>query len=359
MNLSRLSLLPLPSFTGEGGGEGRATHAAGRVQPTPHPALPRRRGKRGCYAVALSLLLAAPLHAETVKLAVGQKGFWDTSIAVWGERAGFFKQEGLDLEVLYTDGGAQTQQAVISGGVQVGIATGSLGVLAAAVKGAPVRIIEAEWHGASDLFWYARTDGAIHTMKDAGGHTAAFSAAGSSSNLVLLALLAQAGVKAQPTPTGGAGATLTQVMSGQIEIGWSVPPIGLAEEKAGRIRIVGRGTDIPALADQTTRVNIANATWLKEHRDVAVRFARAYDRSLAFAYSDPKAIEWYAEGMGIDTTLARQVRDTYYPAPAMQDDVMKGLDATLRDMIAEKRVPAGTTVDQLKPAIDLLPGAAP
>ena len=240
--------------------------------------------------------------------------------------------------------------------MEIGIGTGTLGVLAAAVKGAPVRVIEAEWHGASDLFWYARTNGPIHSMKDAGGHTAAFSSAGSSSNLVLLAMLQQAGVKAQPTPTGGAGATLTAVMSGQIDIGWSVPPIGLKEEKAGEIRIVGRGTDVPALADQTTRVNIANATWLKEHRDVAIRFARAYDRSLASAYSDPKVLEWYAEGMGIDVALARQIRDTYYPAPTMQADVMKGLDATLRDMLADRRVPAGTTVEQLKPAIDLLPG---
>ena len=308
-------------------------------------------------AFLTAILLATTAHAETLKLAVGQKGFWDTSIAVWGERAGFFKAEGLDLDVLYTDGGAQTQQAVISGGVQIGIGTGTLGVLAAAVKGAPVRIIEAEWHGASDLFWYAKADSAIHSMKDAGGRSAAFSAAGSSSNLVLLALLQQAGVKAQPTPTGGAGATLTQVMSGQIDIGWSVPPIGLKEEAAGQIRIIGRGTDVPGLADQTIRVNIANANWLRDHRDVAIRFARAYDKSLAFAYSDPRVIEWYAEGMGIDTALARRVRDTFYPAPTMQADVMKGLDATLRDMVGDKRVPPTTTVEQLKPAVDLLPGS--
>ncbi len=314
--------------------------------------------RKAALALLCTILLLTTAQAETLKLAVGQKGFWDTSIAVWGDRAGFFKQEGLDLDILYTDGGAQTQQAVISGGVQIGIGTGTLGVLAAGVKGAPVRIIEAEWHGASDLFWYAKTDGPIHSMKDAAGHTAAFSAAGSSSNLVLLALLQQAGVKAQPTPTGGAGATLTAVMSGQIDIGWSVPPIGLKEEAAGQIRIIAHGTDVPALADQTTRVNIANLTWLKDHRDAAIRFARAYDRSLAFAYSDPKVIEWYAEGMGIDTTLARHIRDTFYPAPAMQADVMKGLDANLRDMVNDKRVPPSTTVDLLKPVMDLLPGNA-
>ena len=308
----------------------------------------------GMRLALIVALLFGSAQAETLKLAVGQKGFWDTSIVAWGDRAGLFKAEGLDLEILYTDGGAQTQQAVISGGVQIGIGTGTLGVFSAAVKNAPVRIISAEWHGAGDLFWYAKTDGPIRSMADAGGKTAAFSSAGSSSNLVLLALLQAAGVKAQPTPTGGAGATLTQVMSGQIDIGWSVPPVGLNEVTAGQTRIVGRGTDIPALAGQTTRVNIANATWLKANRDVAIRFARAYARSLAFAYNDPRAMDWYAEGLGIDVAQARKVHAEFYPVAAMQPDVIKGVEATLRDMISEKRVPAGTTVEQLKAAIDLL-----
>ncbi len=306
-----------------------------------------------------AVMLATSAQAETLKLAVGQKGFWDTSIAAWGERAGFFKQEGLDLDILYTDGGSQTQQAVISGGVQVGIGVGTLGVLAAAVKGAPVRVIAAEWHGASDLFWYVRADSPVHSMKDAAGRSAAFSAAGSSSNLVLLALLEAAGVRARPTPTGGPGATLTQVMSGQIDIGWSLPPIGLDEEEAGRIRIIARGGDLPALAEQTTRVNIANAAWLRDNRAAAVRFARAYNHSLAFAYSDPQAIAWFAEGLNIDPALAQRVRDSYYPAAAMQPDVMNGLPATLRDMVDQKRVQPGTVVEQFAASIDLLPGAAP
>lgn len=304
----------------------------------------------------LMLMAATGAQAETLKVAVGQQGAWDTSVAAWGARAGFFREEGLDLDILYTDGGAQTQQAVVSGGVQIGIGTGTLGVLSAAVRGGPVRVIEAEWHGASDLFWYVKADSAIRSMRDAGGRSAGFSAAGSSSNLVLVALLQAAGAKAQPTPTGGTAATLTQVMSGQIDIGWSVPPVGLREEAAGEVRIIARGTDLPALAEQTTRVNIANAAWLKENRAVAVRFARAYDRSLNFAHSDPKALEWYAEGTGIDAVLARRIRDAYYPASAMQPDVMKGLDATLRDMVEQKRVPPATTVEQLRPAIDLLAG---
>jgi len=48
-----------------------------------------------------------------LKLAVGQRGNWDTSVAEVGQRLGVFKKHGLNLEILYTQGGGETQQAVI------------------------------------------------------------------------------------------------------------------------------------------------------------------------------------------------------------------------------------------------------
>lgn len=307
------------------------------------------------WLAALLLVLAGQVRAETLKVAVGQKGFWDTSITAWGDRAGFFKREGLDLELLYTEGGAETQQAVISGSVEIGIGAGTLGVLGAAVRGAPLRAFAAEWHGASDLFWYVRAASPIQSLKDAAGKTAGFSTVGSSSHLVLLSLLDAAGVSARGTPTGGAGATLTQVMSGQIEVGWSVVPIGLAEVDAGQIRIVARGTDVPALAEQTTRLNIVNANYLAAHRDVVARFARAYRASLDWAYADPKAVDWFADGLGIDRALAMRARDDFYHKAAMQPDVVKGLDTTLRQAVELKRVPSGTTLQQVNAMLDIVP----
>ena len=304
--------------------------------------------------LTIVLLLSTPTQAETLKLAVGQKGFWDTSIAVWGDRAGFFAKEGLTLDILYTDGGAETQQAVISGGVEIGIGTGTLGVLGAAFRGAPVKAFAAEWHGASDLYWYVRADSPIQTLRDAGNKTAAFSSAGSSSNLVILALLDAAGVKARPTPTGGAAATLTQVMSGQIDIGWSVSPVGLREAEAGQIRVVARGTDLPGLADQTIRLNIVNATYLAAHRDIMLRFARAYRASLEWAYAEPQAVTWFAEGLGIDRALAQRARDDSYRRDAMTPTDIRGLDTTVRQAIELKRLPPGTTAEQLRSAFDLL-----
>lgn len=309
--------------------------------------------------LAALALLAGRAEAETLRVAVGQKGFWDTSITVWGDRAGFFRKEGLTLDILYTEGGAETQQAVISGGVEIGIGAGALGVLGAAIRGAPIRAFAAEWHGASDLFWYARTQGPVQSLKDAAGKTAGFSTTGSSSHLVLLSLLDAAAVQARPTPTGGAGATITQVMSGQIDIGWSVVPIGLKEVDAGQLRIVARGADLPALADQTTRFNIVNAPYLAAHRDVVARFARAYRASLDWAYTDPQALDWFAEGLAIDRDRAARTRDAYYRRADMQPDLVKGLETTLRQAIDLKRLPPATTLAQARAVIDLVPGSTP
>ena len=84
-------------------------------------------------------------------------------------------------------------------------------------------------------------------------NTIAYSTSGSSSNNLVLAFASELGVKAKPTATGGPAATLTQVMSGQIDIGWAAPPFGVKELKEGKIRILIRGSDAPSLRGQTVR----------------------------------------------------------------------------------------------------------
>src|ERR1051325_9466983 len=85
--------------------------------------------------VAASVLLAQTAGAEdNLKLTVGQRGNWATSVAEVGQRAGIFKKHGLTLELLYTQGSGETQQAVIAGSVDIGIAAGTMGVMSAFAK---------------------------------------------------------------------------------------------------------------------------------------------------------------------------------------------------------------------------------
>jgi ABC-type nitrate/sulfonate/bicarbonate transport system substrate-binding protein len=73
-------------------------------------------------AVAMAAFLPASILAQdTLKLAVGAPGNRDTCIPEIGQRAGIFRKHGLTLELLYTQGGGETMQAVISGSVHIGI----------------------------------------------------------------------------------------------------------------------------------------------------------------------------------------------------------------------------------------------
>ncbi len=305
-------------------------------------------------SLALTLALAAAASGETVRLAVPQKGNWDTAISDWGAKQGFFKEQGIDLEVTYTEGGATTEQAVISGSVDLAVGTGLLGIVSAYVKGAPVRIISAEMTGVPDLYLFAKAGSGIKSLNDAHGKTVAYSNPGSSSNLVVLALLKYAGITdAKPIAAGGMQGIFTQVMSGQIDIGHAAAPIGLAEQKAGTIVVVARANDVPAIRTQTVRVNVANLNFLTAHRDTVVRFMRAYDKSLHWAFSgDPKVIDYYAEGMHVSHALAAEAA-TYYTIESMEPYEVKSLAQTLTDAYDFKRIPKPMTPDDFKGLFDI------
>src|SRR6202035_4568223 len=91
---------------------------------------------------------------DTLRLAVGAPNNWDTCVPDVGMRGGIFKKHGLNLELLYTQGGGETIQPAIASSADIGIAAGTTGVLGAFAKGAPLRIIAAGTTGAGDLYWY-------------------------------------------------------------------------------------------------------------------------------------------------------------------------------------------------------------
>ena len=148
----------------------------------------RTMGRIAAIGLALATAQTA-LAQDKLKVATGQRGNWDTSVGEIGTKAGIFKKHGLELEILYTQGGGETQQAVISGSTEIGIAAGIMGVIGAYSKGAPVRIIGAETTGAGDLFWYVRSDSPIKSLKDTEGKTIAFSTKGSSTDGIVTAFM--------------------------------------------------------------------------------------------------------------------------------------------------------------------------
>src|SRR5438552_15808402 len=156
-------------------------------------------------ATLAAILTSAPASAQTadkLKVAISQRGFWDSSFLEFAEKEGFLKAADLDVEFFYTEGGGQTLQIINSGSVDVAMSNGLLGTIGAYTKGAPIRVISAQMTGAHELCWYVKTETRIRSLKEADGKSIAFSAPGSSSNLILLSLLKQANSKARPVATG-------------------------------------------------------------------------------------------------------------------------------------------------------------
>jgi NitT/TauT family transport system substrate-binding protein len=304
----------------------------------------------GLAAVALS----TTADAETLKVAVAQRGFWDSTMVDIAEKQGFFKEEGLEIEVLYTEGGASTLTPVLAGSIDIAMSNGILGVIGAFSKGAPVRVISAEGTGAADAFWYARTETGIKSLKDTNGKTVAFSSPGSSTNLILLQLVKQAGSSPKLVPTGGAPATYTQVMTGQIDVGWSVPPFALKDLQQKKIAIIARGSDVGAIGAQTVRVNVANANALKQKRDAFVKYVKALGRAVDWAYSSPDALADYAAIAKVPVDQAKMTREDFYPKEALQLAEIKGLDVTLQQALDFKYITKPMTKDGVAPLFDML-----
>jgi NitT/TauT family transport system substrate-binding protein len=310
------------------------------------------------FAALAAVGVSTASAAEKLKVAIPQRGFWDSSWVEFGEAAGFFKEAGLEVEVFYTDGGAQTIATVASGSVDIAMSNGILGAIGAYVKGGdatPYRIISAEMTGANELFWWVKADSPIKSLKDAGeGKTIAFSSPGSSSNLILLTLLKQAGSKAKPTPTGGVPSTFTQTMTGQIDIGWSVVPFALKDVNDGKIRIVARAREAAELQNQTIRANLANTSSLKTKRETIAKFMRVIHKSIDWGYSNPQAIEIFARNMKVTPDIAKQAVDGYYPKSAMQLGEIRDLERSLQDALEYKFIPAAKTPKDIAGLIDIV-----
>lgn len=306
-------------------------------------------------APCLALPAAAQQQIDTFKVAIGAPGNWDTCVPEVGKRAGIFRKHGVEIESLFTNGGGETMQAVISGSIDIGIAAGTAAALGAYSKGAPVRIISAGATGTGDLFWYVPANSPIKSFKDTAGKTVGYSTNGASTHTTLLALIDTFKVAAKPIATGAAAVTLTQAMSGQIDVGWASPPFGIDQLQDGRIRLIGRGSDAPSTADQTVRVHIVNADVLAKRKEAVQRFMDAYREALDYLYADPKGVEIYAEYAKIDVSLAKRIRDEFLPKAAMNPDKVSGVDAIMRDAIAYKVMQAPLSEDQLAGVIQIPP----
>src|SRR5262245_47130303 len=289
---------------------------------------------------------------ETLKVAVPQKGAWDAGLAELGQRGGIFKKHGLNLEILYTQAGPESIQALIGGSIDIATASGVSAAFGTFAKGAPIRIIGSEIVGSPDLYWYVPAASAIRKVEDFNGKTVAFSLTGSSSHAGLLALIAQYKLTAKPTSTGSITATLTQTMTGQVDVGFSAIPFFLDQAEDGKIRIIVTGAEVASLRSRTGRVNLTNLTTLQNRKDALIRFHRAYKETIDWMYSDPAALKHFSDYSGLPEKVVVKVRELL-PKETMAPDQLVGVDQIIAEAVSLKFLPVPLTAEQVKELVQI------
>jgi NitT/TauT family transport system substrate-binding protein len=304
-------------------------------------------------ALALAGSFAGPSAAQDVlKVVIPQRGAWDAGVAELGERGGIFKKHGLKLEILYAQAGPESIQALIGGSMDIATAAGVSAAVGTFAKGAPIRIIGSEMIGSPDLYWYVPAASPIKKIEDFNGKTVAFSLTGSSSHAALLALIAQYKLTAKPTSTGNIAATITQTMTGQVDVGFGAAPFGLDLAEDGKIRIIATGSDVTSLRSRSVRVNLTNVNTLKNRRDALVRFNRAYAETVDWMYSDPAALKHYGEYSNLPEKIVLRVRQLI-PKENMATGKVEGIDGIMADAVAGKFIPAPLSAEQVKELIQI------
>ncbi len=306
-------------------------------------------------AAAVSAMTAMASAEDSLKIAVAQRGAWDTAAAELGQRAGIFKKHGLTLDVSYPEAEEAIEPAVISGGVDVGLGVGIVDVLRAyATKGAPVRIIGATMTGSAN-YWYVAASSPIKTVKDLNGRTIAYSKADASSQYDVFDFMQRYRVKARPVLITGATATFDEVMAGKIDVGWATPPFGVDALEQDRIRVLAKANDIPKIRDKTGSVMIATADTVQQRKDVINRFMQGYRETIDWMYSDPAAPKAYGEFAGIPEGVARRLRDEFFTKDMLSPDSVVGLSATAKEAAKTKQIWTPLSKKQLAELVQIPP----
>lgn len=308
----------------------------------------------GCALTLLSQVEA--VRAEQIRIVAAQRGNWETSIPELGRDAGIFAKHNVDLDILYTQGTGETLQLIVSGSADLGLSVGVLGAIGAYSRGAPIRIVAATSTGLQEAFYYVRADSPIKTMNDATDRTVAFATNGSSTQIAALSIIKHYGVKARAVATGDSTATYTQVMSGQVDVGWSTAPFQLDAAEKNDIRIIANATEVPRVRYQTSRVVIANLARLEAKKDVINRYLAAFRETVEWLYSDPLALQKYEALSGISDAATKRMIKDFIPKDSLQMSEIKGLDEVNEDAVAFKFISAKLTDQQLKELIQIQPG---
>lgn len=302
-------------------------------------------------ALGFGLAFAGAAQAqEAIDVAIGSGGNLEAWIVEIGKQGGIFEKHGLAPDIRYTRGGGETIQAVISGGVEFGVAPGGIGVLSAFKQGAPLRVIGSSTVGSAN-YWYVRADSDIQGIDDLDGKKVGYSTVGSGTYNMGVILMQERGKKFEHIATGATPATFTQVMTGQVDVGFAYPEFGQDALAKGETRIVFRDNDVERIKNQSLRWIIVNDG---VNDEIVTNFMTAYKETVDWVFSgDEKPIEIYATLLEQPKEVAQKLASEFWNSGFFRVTELVGIDIIMEDAIASGALKVPLTEDELAKLVRL------
>ncbi|MCA1404620.1 ABC transporter substrate-binding protein [Ensifer sp. IC3342] len=296
----------------------------------------------GLSLVAGALSPAAADEALT-RVNVAYDGFTMTSAPIQYTLAkGLFKKRGLDVNLVYVEGGSVLTQALVGGSIDIA-QNGYTPSIAAAVAGADIAIIGSM---ANKLPFQLVVDGSIQNADQLRGKSIAISKFGSSTDTALKFALKSLGL--EPTDVnvlqlGGEGTRAAAYESRQVQ--------GLMSQYPRTQEIVDAGSkmlvDVTEIVkDYPNTAYVTSRNYLSGHPDVVKRFFMAMGEGLHGFRANPQdAMEVTASFLKLEKGPSVEQAFRFYSEKVYPQDLrpsMPGVAAVLAEL--SKTLPAAASV---------------
>ena len=236
--------------------------------------------------VAMLFIGAGAAHAaELTEFNIGISGKVITIFPVWmGEAGGFYKQEGLKVNVTSMEGGSRGIQVLLSGDIQA-MHVGLAPVLPANKHGADLRLIASS---TNTIPFTIFSQPGIKTGAALKGGLVGVSSFTSESDVAVTLALKQLGLTRNDVTIiklGGTSQRFAALMSGQVKAVPLIEPTITAARDRGYYPLVDlAAAKVPWIFDAV----VVTHKYLEGHRDVLTRFLKAYIEGAYLALGDEK-----------------------------------------------------------------------
>jgi NitT/TauT family transport system substrate-binding protein len=206
----------------------------------------------GASLAALPRVSFAQIEKPRVSIAVGGKNLLYYLPLTVAESLGFFKDEGLDPQIIDFAGGSQALRAVVGGSADI-VSGAFEHTVNMQHKGQRMRAFVLQGRAPQIVLAVStRTMSGFKSVADLKGKKIGVTAPGSSTNVMANFVLAQAGLKPADVSIIGVGATnaaIAAIRQGQVDALSHLDPVITILERSGDIRIV-TDTRLVAEADK-------------------------------------------------------------------------------------------------------------